>query len=332
MKNAENKDKKMRKISRYISVLLILILVLPTLLLTSCDLNSNSNKISIICSTFAQYDFTMNILGEASDKFDVAYLLESGIDMHSYSNSISVSDKVKILSSDLFICIGGSSEKWIGELLLDDDAKEMKVLKLIDCVGELVCDDSDSHKNHDHSNADECDEHIWLSPKRAIMMCDAICKEICDLDNENAEIYAENNTEYKEKLEKLDNDIENTITSAKTDHIIFADRFPFVYLTNDYGIGYSAVFDGCSAETNATYETVVSLVKDINEKNIKVLITLEKSKTDIADTLIAESGRADMSVMSVISMQNVSKKDIDNGMTYISVMYENLEILGKAMN
>ncbi len=323
----------MKKLRQYISVLMAIILVLPTVFLASCDADRASDKISIVCSTFAQYDFTMNILGKASDKFDVTYLLESGTDMHSYSNSISVEDKVKILSSDLFICIGGSSEKWIDELLDDRDSTNTKVIKLIDSVGELVCADDGNHKDHDHLHADECDEHIWLSPKRAIMMCDKICDEICELDDQNADLYVENYyAKYKKKLEELDRAYESAVSSAKNNHLVFADRFPFVYLINDYGIGYSAAFDGCSAETNATYETVVSLVKDIKEKNIKVLITLEKSKTDIADTLIAESGRADMSVMSVISMQNVSKKDIDNGMTYISVMYENLEILGKAMN
>ena len=165
------------------------------------------------------------------------------------------------------------------------------------------------------------------------MMCDAICDAICELDKENADIYTENYREnYKKELEKLDNDFENTVSSAKLAHIVFADRFPFVYLTNDYNIGYSAAFEGCSTETSATYETVVRLVNDINEKNIKVLMILERGGTDIADTLIKESGRNDITVMKMISMQNVSRNDIDGGMSYISAMYENLEVLGKAMN
>lgn len=323
----------MKKIRKYISVLMIILLVLTTIFLASCQTLSDGGKMSIVCSTFAQYDFTMNILGDASDKFEVSYLLESGTDMHSYSNSISVSDKVRILSCDLFICIGGSSEKWIDELLDDDAAKGVKVIKLIECVGEPICPNESDHADHDHSHAHECDEHIWLSPKRAIMMCDAICDAICELDKENADIYTENYREnYKKELEKLDNDFENTVSSAKLAHIVFADRFPFVYLTNDYNIGYSAAFGGCSTETSATYETVVRLVNDINEKNIKVLMILEKGGTDIADTLIKESGRNDISVMKMISMQNVSRKDIDGGMSYISAMYENLEVLGKAMN
>lgn len=322
----------MRKFLKYISLLLVLLLVLPTLLFTSCERFVENDKISIVCTAFPQYDFVMNILGKQSENFEVTYLLESGTDMHSYSNTISVEDKVKILSCDLFICIGGSSEKWIDDLLSDESSKEIKTLKLIDCVGELVCPSEDDHTDHDHSHSHECDEHIWLSPKRAIMMCEAIYREICALDSENTEIYAENNEKYKEKLKKLDGDFENMVLSAKNDHIVFADRFPFVYLTNDYNISYSAAFSGCSSETSATFETVARLVKDIKDKNIKNLIVLEKGKTSIADTLISESGRNDITVLSVLSMQNVSKKDIEDGMTYLSAMQKNLEILGKAMN
>lgn len=319
----------MRKFLKYTSLLLVLLLVLPTLLFTSCDKIGENGKISIVCTAFVQYDFVMNILGKQSENFEVTYLLESGTDMHSYSNTISVEDKVKILSCDLFICIGGSSEKWIDELLSGESSKEIRTLKLIDCVGELVCLNED---DHDYSHAHECDEHIWLSPKRAMMMCEAIYREICALDSENTEIYTENNEKYKEKLKKLDGDFENMVLSAKNDHIVFADRFPFVYLTNDYNISYSAAFSGCSSETSATFETVARLVKDIKDKNIKNLIVLEKGKTSIADTLISESGRNDITVLGVLSMQNVSKKDIEDGMTYVSAMQKNLEILGKAMN
>lgn len=327
-----NKDKKMRKFLKYISLLLVLLLVLPTLLFTSCGKIGGKDKISIVCTAFAQYDFVMNIIGNCSEKFEVTYLLESGTDMHSYSNTISVEDKVKILSCDLFICIGGSSEKWIDDLLSDESSKEIRTLKLIDCVGELVCPTENDH-DHDHSYAHECDEHIWLSPKRAIMMCNAICKAICEIDDKNSDIYVENYyAKYRKELKALDKAYESVVSSAKVDHIVFADRFPFVYLTNDYGIEYSAAFGGCSTETNATFETVARLVKDIKDKNIKNLIILEKGKTSIADTLISESGRNDITVLSVISMQNVSKKDIEGGMTYLSAMQKNLEILGKAMN
>ncbi|MBE6607086.1 MAG: zinc ABC transporter substrate-binding protein [Ruminococcaceae bacterium] len=325
------RSNNMKKIFKYISILLALLLVLPTLL-ASCGKTGGKDKINIVCTAFVQYDFVMNIIGENRGKFEVTYLLESGTDMHSYSNLISVSDKVKILSSDLFICIGGSSEKWIDDLLGSEKSKEINTLKLIDCVGELVCTSDDDHESHGHTHAHECDEHIWLSPKRAIMMCDAICGEISLLDSKNAEMYAENNVKYKEKLEKLDNDFESMISSAKTKYLLFADRFPFVYLTNDYGIDYSAAFVGCSTETNATYETVAKLVKDIKDKNIKNLIVLENGKTAIADTLISESGRNDITVLSVVSMQNVSKKDINSGLSYISAMQENLENFGKAMN
>ncbi len=317
----------MKKVTAFLAVLLLL---LSVLCFASCDTVGKGDKKSIVCTAFAQYDFALNILGEKAEDFNVEYLLEGGTDMHSYSNSVSVSDKVKILSSELFICIGGESEAWIDELLDDEDAENVRVLSLVDNAGEPICHEKE--ENHDHGHDHECDEHIWLSPKRAVLMCDAICEEICAIDPENADLYRENSIKYKKKLEKLDEDYKSTVSSAKNDYLVFADRFPFIYLTSDYGINYSAAFDGCSTETNATFETVTRLVKDINDNRVSTLITLEKSTVDITGTLIKESGRSDITVESVISMQNVSKKDIEGGMTYLSAMYENLEVFGKAMN
>ncbi len=313
---------------KIISTVMIISMLACTIFLPSCKALKNSGKKSIVCTAFAQYDLTMNILGEKASDFEVTYLLESGTDMHSYSNSLSVEDKVKILSSELFICIGGESEAWIDELLDDKDAENVRLLSLIEEIGEPICHGSD----HDHAHAYDCDEHIWLSPKRALMMCDAICDEICAIDPENGDVYRENNAKYKEKLEKLDKNFEDTVSSAKINHLVFADRFPFIYLTSDYGVNYCAAFEGCSTETNATFETVTRLVNNINASGVKSIITLEKSTINIADTVIKESKRTDITVLTAVSMQNVSKKDIENGLTYISAMYDNLEIFRKAMN
>lgn len=318
----------MKKTVKYMCVVLALAL-LPISLFASCA-GDRSDGARIICTSFAQYDFTLNILGEKADSFNVRYLLDNGIDMHSYSNSISVSDKADILGAALFICVGGASEKWVDELLEGSADSGPKVIKLINEVGDTVCL---SHTDHSHThNSHGSDEHIWLSPKRAILMCDAICDGICDVDPENAEIYKVNCENYKKKLEKLDSEYEKTVEDAKNAYLVFADRFPFVYLTSDYSIEYSAAFDGCSSESNASFETVAELVSDINKNGVKVIITLEQSKDDIADVLISQSGDRSIKTLKVSSMQNVTKKDISNGITYLSEMERNLEVFGKAMN
>lgn len=318
------------KMKKYISVFLLLALFVGLFSLFSCESGENGKR-KIVCTAFAQYDFTMNILGERANEFEVIYLLENGSDMHSYANSISVSDKMNILSCELFVSIGGESEKWIDEMLTDKNAEGIRVLKLIDEVGETICL-GEEHSHEDASHSHECDEHIWLSPKRAILMCDAICESLCAIDPEGAETYKTNLAQYKEKLSALDSEYENAVSTAKINHLIFADRFPFVYLTHDYGINYSAAFDGCSTETGASFETVSRLASDIKKNGTKVLITLEKSGVNIVDTLKREAGDGEITSHSVNSLQSVSRKDIDAGLTYLSAMYLNLEVIRKAMN
>ncbi len=320
----------MKKTVKYIALLLLLF-SLALGVFTACTETGEGGKKTIICSAFAQYDFTLNILGERAEDFDVKYLLESGSDMHSYSNSVSVSDKMAILSSDLFITVGGSSEKWIDDMLSENEGENVKLLRLIDFVGELVCTGGKGHEAHGHEHADDCDEHIWLSPKRALMMCDAICEEICTLDSENAPLYRENCEKYCEKLSELDKKCEGIFSNENSPYLLFADRFPFVYLTNDYGVSYSAAFSGCSSETGATYETVATLVSVIKEKNIKVLLTLEKGSSDISKTLISEAKRDDITAEKLFSMQNVGKKDMENGFSYLFAMQENLKVFEKAV-
>ncbi|MBE6619053.1 MAG: zinc ABC transporter substrate-binding protein [Ruminococcaceae bacterium] len=320
---------KFMKIRKYISYVLLLALVAGLTCLVSCS-DGRSGKRKIVCSAFAQYDFTLNILGEKAEDFDVIYLLENGSDMHSYANSVSASDKLNILSSELFICIGGESEKWVDEMLDDKNAENIRVLRLINEVGETLCHEGDGH-THGEDNSHECDEHIWLSPKRASLMCDAICKELCVIDPDAAEVYRENAKAYKEKLSELDEDYEETVNSAKINYLVFADRFPFLYMTNDYGINYSAAFDGCSTETGASFETVRRLASDIKSSGTKVLLTLEKSGVNIIDTLKNEVGDTQITSESVNSLQSVSRKDIDGGLTYLSAMRKNLEAFRKAM-
>ncbi|MBQ8742856.1 MAG: zinc ABC transporter substrate-binding protein [Clostridia bacterium] len=320
----------MKKIIGYISIFIALTM-LPLALFSSC-VGPSGDGHGIICTSFAQYDFTLNILGERADDFNVRYLLESGVDMHSYSNSMSVSDKVDILGSELFICIGGSSEKWIDGILKDSGKNGPRVIRLINEVGDTVCALDDTH-GHSHENGGhESDEHIWLSPKRAAMMCEAICDGICLVDPDNSDIYRKNCENYLKKLEKLDLDYEKAFKEAGDPYLVFADRFPFIYLTEDYSIPYSAAFDGCSAESNASFETVARLVSDIKKHGVETVITLEKSRDAIADTLIKQVGDVSLKSVSVSSMQNVTKKDIANGLDYISEMEKNLEVFRKAMN
>ena len=318
------------KIKKYLALLLLAALLAGVFCLSSCG-ETESGKRKIVCTAFSQYDFTLNILGERAGEFEVVYLLDNGSDMHSFVNSISAKDKLDILTAELFICIGGESEEWVDELLEGESSSDSLKVRLIDHIGEPICHGDDHHHDHEgHSH--ESDEHIWLSPKRASLMCDAICASLCEIDPDYAEKYRENCEGYKQKLAELDKEYENAVNTAERNYLVFADRFPFAYLTHDYGINYSAAFDGCSTETGASFETIVRLASDIKSSGTRVLLTLEKSGVNIVETLKKAANDDNLDSRKVNSLQSVSKKDIEEGISYLSVMYENLDAFRKAMN
>lgn len=176
------------------------------------------------------------------------------------------------------------------------------------------------------SDGDETDEHIWLSLKNAEILTDKIAAALSGADNKNKDIYKTNAAKYAERLAALDKEYTEVLKNAKHKALIFADRFPFRYLTDDYGLDYYAAFPGCSAETEASFETVIFLAKKADENGDCIFIT-ETSNGDIARAVNQNTAKKNKKILTLDSMQSVNKKDIKNGMTYISVMQKNLETL-----
>lgn len=324
--------------------------------------NSTNQEFSIICTTFPLYDWVKNIIGENNSvKLDL--LVDSGVDVHSYNPT--PKDIVDVSKCDLFIYSGGVSENWVKDILNQTGNKSLKVVNLIEFLeekGRVLCvpdgkevsgtdycevdlevhdDHEENHhedKNHNHShshnhNHDEHsdDEHIWLSLKNAILICNYLCQELCSLDSENADLYRRNTENYVSKLSNLDLEFESAVDSASCRTLLFADRFPFVYLTNDYNIDVFAAFVGCSAETEASFETIAFLANKVDELNLKYLIVLENSSDKIANTIIKNSENKNQEILILNSIQSCSQKQIAEGLSYFDVMTKNLEVLKKAL-
>ena len=324
--------------------------------------NSTNQEFSIICTTFPLYDWVKNIVGE-NDSVKIDLLVDSGVDVHSYNPT--PKDIVDVSKCDLFIYSGGVSENWVKDILNQTGNKSLKVVNLIEFLeekGRVLCvpdgkevsgtdycevdlevhdDHEENHhedKNHNHSyshnhNHDEHsdDEHIWLSLKNAILICNYLCQELCLLDSENADLYRRNTENYVSKLSNLDLEFENVVDSASCRTLLFADRFPFVYLTNDYNIDVFAAFVGCSAETEASFETIAFLANKVDELNLKYLIVLENSSDKIANTIIKNSKNKNQQILILNSIQSCTKTQIANGLSYFDVMSKNLEVLKKAL-
>lgn len=309
-----------------------------------------SDKIKVVCTIFPQYDWVMQILGSEGEAFDVKLLTDNGVDMHSYQPS--TADIAAVASCDILIYTGGESEKWIEDTLKEAVNKDMTVINLMEVLGENVKEEEiaegmqgDSHghshshekeheyeESHYHEDEAEYDEHIWLSIRNAEKIISELINVLAQKDTENAKIIIENGTLYKKELEKLDEEYSNMIQSAKRDTILFADRFPFRYLVDDYNINYYAAFAGCSSETSASFKTVVFLSEKIDELELNDVLVIENSTDQVAKTVIANTKNRTAQIHTLDSMQSVTKSKIDNGYTYLSVMKQNFEVLYTALN
>ena len=317
--------------------------------------SAQNRKISIVCSIFPEYDWVKQIMGDKADNAEITYLLGNGADLHNYRPT--ADDIIKISGCDLFIHVGGESDEWAEDALAGAVNKDMKVIDLIGTIGDNVrteeikegMQDEDEH-HHDHDDEDghdddhddehehhhdddepEYDEHVWLSVKNAKLICTEIADKLCALDPSNDGTYKANLAAYTAELDKLDSDFAALVGNASEKTLIFGDRFPFRYFTDDYGLDYYAAFVGCSAETEASFETVVFLAQKADELNAKTIYTIENSDKSIAQTIINSTAAKDGKIAELNSLQSVSREQADGGETYISLMRKNYEVLKETL-
>ncbi len=298
--------------------------------------DSTINKIQIVTTTFAPYDWALNIVGDANPRIDVRMLMEQGTDFHNYQPT--AEDIALIGSCDLFIHVGGESDEWVEDVLGTINNPDMMVLNLLEEAPELALIEElveGMEEDHDHdeepdehdSESHMYDEHVWLSMKNAITYTDMIRDKISMLDRENADAYEENYETYSEALSKLDQDYEEAMTALSDNVLIFGDRFPFRYLCEDYGLQYYAAFSGCSAETEASFETILFLAGKVSELGSQHIFTLEGSDVAIAKLIADNATVENAEILSLNSLQSVTRSDLDYGLSYVDVMTDNLKVL-----
>lgn len=328
---------------------LLLFLILSVVSLSACNLKKKETggTLSIVCTSFPQYDFVKQIIGENPAGIEVTYLLKSGIDLHNYQAS--AEDMVKIRSSNLFLYIGGESEKWANEVMKQVDSSAFHALALINVVEakeeEIVEGMEADHEDKDlkkeslvgvnpeeEEHEGEYDEHVWLSLKNAELIVNEICKELSNIDPSNSEYYKNNSVSYTQELKKLDEQFYDFTKDVARDTILVADRFPFRYFVDDYNLRYYAAFVGCSAETEASFETIAFLSKKVEELNLPVVLIIDGSDGSIAKTVIENSNQENVSIKTLNSMQSVSMEDIKSGVSYLKVMAENLQVVKEALD
>lgn len=335
---------------------LCLALVMTVGLLAGCGKQneqtaSDKTRLRVVTTIFPEYDWVREILGDKADNAEVTMLLDNGADLHSYQPT--ADDIVKISECDLFIYVGGESDDWVDDALKNAANKNMKVINLLEALGERVkteevvegmqeeehdhdhdhedADEHDDAKEHDHEEEAEYDEHVWLSLKNAQTLCSAISGVLQQIDPDNKDTYAANASAYIKKLSALDADYQAAVNAATRKTVLFGDRFPFRYLAEDYGLRYYAAFAGCSAESEASFETISFLAGKVDELNLPCVLTIEGVQHKIAETIVRNTAAKNQKVLMMDSMQSTTSKDAANGATYLSVMEQNLSVLKEAL-
>ena len=340
---------------------------------------TDASKLKIVTTIFPEYSWTKELLGSHEKDVELTLLAKKGVDMHSYQPS--AEDILKIANSDLFIYVGGESDKWVDKALKEGGNPKRRVLNLMKLMGDRAKveeevegmekydhhdHDKDAHahpkkdkqdEKHEHHDKDkqnekhehekehdtvkhdgkdhheqpEYDEHVWLSLKNADIVCKAITEELASLDSKNAETYRANYTAYSKKLAALDAKYKEAVTKAPVKAVLFGDRFPFRYLTDDYGLQYYAAFNGCSAETEASFETVAFLAKKMDELKLPAVLTIEGRQHKLAQTIVENTKAKNQKVLTLNSMQSVTEEEIKKGITYLAVMEQNLNVFQEAL-
>ena len=309
--------------------------VLAAFMLAGCapKQQKNQTKLKIVATTFPQYDWIREIIGKDNTNVDLQLLMKNGGDLHSYQPT--AGDIANIADANLFVYVGGESDEWVDDALKEKTNKDMKVVNMMQTLGDDIDEEEEGlekeSEDHDHEEI-EYDEHVWLSLKRAQKIVKAIADELGELDSTNAKKYQENAEAYIAKLAALDKSYESTVNTVKNKTWIFADRMPFHYLAKDYGITTYAAFNGCSTETNASFNTIVSLAKYADELGIKHIMTIEGSDKKLAKAVIENTTDKNQDILTLNPLQSVSQSDIDKGLTYYGAMEENLKVLAQSFN
>ena len=321
---------------KIISIILASLLAFAAL--TGCSAGGNAgaknDTIQIVTTFFPEYDWVMNVLGSNPGNIEVTNLLESGADIHSYQPT--VSDIVKISSADIFIYVGGESDEWVDDVLKQASDKDMIVINLIDILGdsakeEEIIEGMEAEEEEEGEEV-EYDEHVWLSLKNAKLFVSKIEASIETVDPANASSYKSNCDNYIDQLNKLDESYEETVKEGSRNILLFADRFPFRYMIDDYGLSYYAAFVGCSSETQASFKTITFLSEKVEENSLPYIMTIEGENHSIAEAVIQNTSSQNQKILEMNSMQSVTLKNINDGDTYLSIMQNNLEVLKEALN
>lgn len=291
----------------------------------------SGGRLRVVATIFPAWDWVRQILGDAADDVELTLLLDNGVDLHSYQPS--ADDMVRISSCDLFLYVGGESDEWVDDALKEAVNRDMIAVSLLALLGDAAKEEEivEGMQADEEDGGTEYDEHVWLSLRSAALFCGEIAEQLGRLDPDNRAAYAANAADYIAALDALDAAYAAMADAAPVRTLVFGDRFPFRYLTDDYGLAYYAAFSGCSAETEASFETIVFLANKIDELGLDAVLTIESGDGKLARTVVENTAAKSARLLCLDSLQSTAARDIEAGASYLNAMESNLDILRQAL-
>lgn len=311
----------------------IALIMLFTFLLAGAAF-AEEKKLSVVTTIFPVYDWVCETVGD-NENVEITMLLDDGVDLHSYQPT--AQDIMKATTCDVFVYVGGESDEWVEGVMAEAMNPDRVVVSLVEAMGEDIKEEEiaegmevGEEEGEDEASA-EYDEHVWLSLRNARKLVKALAVALGEADPANAGSYTANADAYAEKLAALDAEYAAVREAAEFDTVLFGDRFPFRYLVDDYGLNYYAAFSGCSAESEASFETIVFLAGKVDELGLSAVLTIEGDNHRLAETIVANTQAKDARVLAMNSLQGTTGVDVKNGATYLGIMEANLEVLRQAL-
>lgn len=308
------------------------------------------DRLKVVATVFAEYDFLRHIGGDA---INLSMLMLPGADVHTFDPT--PKDMKTVQDADLFVTVGGESDAWADTIVESVDNEHLECVRLMDLVDEVVeeeivegmeveehdeeahQEEADGHGDEEgaqeenagsHGDEKEFDEHVWTSPKNAMQIVEGLCGKLSQLDQKNAGLYQKNAEQYQKKLEVLDQKFTQVVSNSKRREIVVADRFPFRYFADAYGLKYYAAYPGCSTQTGASVETIAFLIDKVKEDKIPVVFHMELSSQLMCNTICDETGAKKAQLNAV---HNISKRNFDRGIGYLELMEKNVDVLREAL-
>ena len=284
------------------------------------------DRLSIVCSIFAPYDFARQIAG---DRAEIKMLLPTGVESHSYEPT--PRDIIELRNADVFFYVSEHTETWVTQIIESVSDSEVNIVELAKELGLEINGHEHEHHHDEHEEHEEgeTDEHIWTNLETASDMIGCMAEKMGELDPENADYYKDNASAYSAKILDLRDDIQELVSTSKRREIVSGSRFAMKNFTHEFGIEFTAAFDSCVDNTEPSASVMAEIIDKIQTDNIPVIFYEELTEPKIARAVSVETG-AEMLLLH--SCHNISSDEMKRGETYLSLMRQNYYNLKEALN